>query len=272
MTPEPPRTNDPNWHEYLTKGDSMERRVRRIFRHLPHGPRCKLCAAPFGGAGAPLMRAIGKRPSEKNPTVCNSCFTYMAKHHGGAEIEASFMFADIRGSTALAESMSSAEFHALLDRFYVTASRAVFGHDGSVDKFVGDEVVAFFFPLMTGPGHASAAVAAAVDLLRATGHEDPAGPWAPVGAGVATGLAWVGAVGDERRTDITAVGDTVNTTARLAGAAKAGEVLVTTEAAAAAGLDPTLEPVSLDLKGKQSATRVVRLMVSPAAVGSRQDA
>jgi adenylate cyclase len=272
VTLEPPRTNDPNWHEYLTKGDSMERRVRRIFRHLPHGPRCKLCAAPFAGAASPVMRAIGKRPSEKNPAVCSSCFTYMAKHHGGAEIEASFMFADIRGSTALAESMSSAEFHALLDRFYVTASRVVFEHDGSVDKFVGDEVVAFYFPLMTGPGHASAAVATALDLLRATGHEDPAGPWAPVGAGVATGLAWVGAVGDERRTDITAVGDTVNTTARLAGAAKAGEVLITTEAAAAAGLDPTLEAVSLDLKGKQSATRVVRLTVAPAAVSGRRGA
>ena len=121
---------------------------------------------------------------------------------------------------------------------------------------------------MTGPGHASAAVAAAVELLRATGHEDPAGPWVPVGAGVATGLAWVGAVGDERRTDITAVGDTVNTTARLAGAAKAGEILVTVEAAAAAGLDPTLEPVSLDLKGKQSATRVVSLKVAPPTVAA----
>jgi adenylate cyclase len=272
MTPEPPRTNDPYWYEYLTKGDPTERRVRRLFRHLPHGPRCKLCAAPFAGAAAPVMRMIGKRPAEKNPTVCNSCFTYMAKHHGGAEIEASFMFADIRGSTALAESMSSAAFHALLDRFYVTASRSVYKHDGGVDKFVGDEVVAFFFPLITGPGHASAAVAAAVDLLRATGHEDPAGPWAPVGAGVATGLAWVGAVGDERRVDITAVGDTVNTTARLAAAAKAGEVLVTVEGAAAAGLDPTLEPVSLDLKGKQSATRVVRLTVTPATVGGRRGA
>src|SRR4029079_14497206 len=84
------------WRDYLTSGDSMERRARRILRLLPHGPRCKLCLAPFGGAGAPLMRAIGKRPAEKNPTVCNSCFEFMAKHHGGAEIEASFLFADIR--------------------------------------------------------------------------------------------------------------------------------------------------------------------------------
>ena len=80
-------------------------RARRVFRWLPRGPRCKLCAAPFAGAGSPLMRAIGKRPAFKNQTVCNTCFDFMEKHHGGAEIEGSFLFADIRGSTTLAERM-----------------------------------------------------------------------------------------------------------------------------------------------------------------------
>ena len=51
------------------------------------------------------MRAIGKRPALKNPTVCNACFDFMEKHHGGAEIDGSFLFADIRGSTTLAERM-----------------------------------------------------------------------------------------------------------------------------------------------------------------------
>jgi adenylate cyclase len=78
------------------------------------------------------MRAIGKRPADKNPHLCQSCFAFVAKHHGGAEIEASFMFADIRGSTTLAEQMSAADFHALLDRFYGTASNVVFDHDGAV--------------------------------------------------------------------------------------------------------------------------------------------
>jgi adenylate cyclase len=65
--------------------------------------------------------------------------------------------------------------------------------------------------------------------------------------------------------DITALGDPVNTTARLAGVARAGEVLVTVEAATAAGLDARLEPRSLDLKGKQSPTQVVSLTVGPVA-------
>ena len=257
------------WHDYLTRGNSMERRVRRIFRVLPSEPRCQLCAAPFAGAASPVMRAIGKRPADKNPRVCQSCFSFLAKHHGGAEISASFMFADIRGSTTLAERMSAAAFHGLLDRFYATASRVVFENDGGVDKFVGDEVVAMFFPLMSGPRHAAKAVEAASALLHATGHADPDGPWVPVGAGVHTGPAWVGAIGDEAHTELTAVGDVVNITARLASAATAGEVLVTASAAEAADLDPALERRFLELKGKEAPTEVVSLRVgSGAAAGT----
>ena len=253
------------WREFLTRGDPMERRARRIFRLLPHGPRCKLCAAPFAGAAAPLMRAINKRPALKNPTICNACFDYMEQHHGGAEIDASYLFADIRGSTSLAERLPPAEYRALIDRFYATASKVVFDHDGGVDKFVGDEIVAFYFPLMAGPQHALAAVNTGLALLRATGHEDPGGPWVPVGVGVSTGMAWVGAVGDEKRTDLTALGDTVNVAARLGSAAKAGELLLTVEAASAAGLDPSLERHSLELKGKSSPTEVVSLTVGSVA-------
>ncbi len=249
------------WRDYLNRGDAMERRVRRLFRALPHAPRCQLCAAPFAGPAAPVMRALGKRPADKNPLVCQSCFNFIAKHHGGAEIEATFLFADIRGSTTLAEQLSSSAFHALLDRFYSTASAVVFEHDGAVDKFVGDEVVAMFFPFVSGDRHATQAVEAAQALLHATGHADPAGPWAPVGAGVHTGLAWVGAVGDEAHTEITALGDAVNTTARLAAAAAAGEILVTVAAAQAAGLDPALDRRALALKGKELPTEVIALHV-----------
>lgn len=262
-SPPPGRENEEFWRDFLTRGDAMERKVRNVLKLLPHGPRCTLCAAPFAGVASPVMRMIGKHQSDKNPTICNSCFKFMARHHGGAEIEMSFLFADIRGSTTLAEGMPSAEFHQLLDRFYSTASQIVFDHDGGVDKFVGDEVVAFFFPLLTGERHAARAVETALALLRATGHEDAGGPWAPIGAGVHTGLAWMGAVGDGAHTELTAIGDAVNTTARLASAAKRGEVLVTTDAAAAAGLDPHLEHRSLELKGKQLVTDVVSLNVGP---------
>lgn len=262
MTGPPPGAEEAFWRDYLTRGDSLERRARRVFLRLPHEPRCRLCAAPFAGVAAPVMRMIGKRPSDFNPTMCNSCFTFVAKHHGGAEIECTMLFADIRGSTTLAEGMSPAEFHGLLDRFYTTASTVVFDHDGTVDKFVGDELVALFFPLLSGEHHAVQGLDAAQELLRATGHADTGGPWVPLGAGVHTALVWFGAVGRGARVELTALGDGVNTTARLASLAGAGEILVTIDAAAAAGLDPALERRQVELKGKQVATEVVSLRVN----------
>ena len=253
------------WREFLSRGQSRERRVRDVFKRIPHDPRCKLCAAPFAGAGAPVMRLIGKRPAEQNPNICRKCFTFLSSHHGGAEIDVTMLFADIRGSTTLAEDMSTADFRRLLDRFYTTASGVVFAHDGMVDKFVGDELVANFFPLLTGDRHAIKGVDAARDLLRATGHAEPAGPWVPLGAGLHTARTWFGAVGRGGRVELTAVGDAVNTTARLASLAAAGEILVTIEAATAAALDlGSLDRQQLELKGKRHAIEVVRLRIGPA--------
>jgi adenylate cyclase len=100
---------------------------------------------------------------------------------------------------------------------------------------------------------------AARALLRATGHLGQGGPWVEVGAGVHTGKVWYGAVGDASHIELTAVGDAVNTTARLAAAASAGEVLVSVEAAQAAGLDPTFQRRQLELKGKRRPVEVVTL-------------
>lgn len=187
----------------------------------------------------------------------------MSENHGGAEIESTLLFADIRGSTSLAESISAADFRQLMDRFYDTAATAVFENDGIVDKFVGDELVSMFFPLLSGERHAARGLDAARALLEATGHGDPGGPWVPVGAGVHMGSAWVGAVGEGAHTTLTALGDAVNTAARLAAAADAGEILVSAAAAEAAGLDPSLERSSLELRGKTQTIEVVTLAVGP---------
>jgi adenylate cyclase len=251
------------WRQFLEEGGDTWKGVgRRVLKHIPADPRCRMCAAPFSGPGAPVMRMFGKRPSEATPNWCSSCFDFMTKHHGGAEIDGAMLFADIRGSTALAERLSPSDFHALLDRYFVTATKVVFKHDGAVDKFVGDELVALFFPLLTGERFAGRAVAAAQDLLRATGHADPGGPWVPVGAGVHSGRAWFGVVGEGSHIELTAVGDAVNIAARLASMAEAGEVLVSADAAAESDLDPHLERRTLELKGKELATEVVSVRVS----------
>jgi len=263
-TPESDKYDEAFWRDFLTHPDSMMRVGRRLFSLIPSSPRCQQCAAPFTGPGAPLMRLLGKRQSSANPNACTSCHDFLVKHHGGAEVETSLLFADIRGSTSLAEGMSPGTFRELLDRFYTAASGVVFAHDGMLDKFVGDELVASWPPFMNGDRHPARAIEAAQALLHATGHADPGGPWVPVGAGVHTGRAWFGAVGVGGHTEITVGGDAVNTTARLAAAAGPGEILVSVDAATAAGLDPGLERRSLELKGKAEATEVVSLRVAPA--------
>ena len=252
------------WRQFLEEGGDTWKDVgRKFFKRIPADPRCMMCASPFKGPGAPLMRLIGKRPSTQNPHWCTACFDFMSKHRGGAEVDGAYLFADIRGSTALAERMSSAEYHALLDRFFAAATSAVFKHDGFVDKFVGDELVTLFFPLLAGERFAARAVAAAQELLRATGHAELGGPWVPVGVGVHSGRAWFGTVGDGTHIELTAVGDSVNVAARLGSAAETGEVLVSAHAAAASGLDPSLERRTLDLKGKSLGTEVVSIRITP---------
>src|SRR6185436_12884424 len=257
----PDLVDDAFWYRYLTVGDPRELALRRVFAHLPSSPRCKACAAPFGSFGGPVMRLIGKGQSNINPRLCNACFNYMRGHRGGAEITCSLMFADVRGSTSLAEGMSATEFRSLMNRFYRVATRAVFDNDGSVDKFVGDEVMAMFFPLASGEEHPAKAVAAARQLLEATGHADPGGPWLPMGAGVHTGRAWVGAIGDDVRVELTAVGDAVNVTARLASVAAAGEILVSAETARAAGIESGAVRRTVELKGKAEPVEVVPIVI-----------
>jgi adenylate cyclase len=246
------------WKAILLGTDPTYARIRSRLKHVPSEPRCKMCAAPFHGPGRVLMRFIGRVPWAKNPKYCAACFRTMSENHGGAEIDASFLFADVRGSTTLAEQISPTEFHRQLDRFYETASRVLVDHDGIVDKFVGDEVVGMFIPALTHDAHAARAVDAALALLAATGHGSADGPWLPIGIGVHTGIAFVGTVGPAPVTEMTGLGDVVNTAARLASAAGTGELLLTAVAASAAGFDTVgHERRLLELKGKRNATEVV---------------
>ncbi len=232
-------------------------RSRRLHARLPSAPRCKLCAAPFSGPGGLVMRFMGHARWAKNPKYCTGCFRMLSSNHGGAEVDCSLLFADVRGSTTLAESTSPREFNRMMGRFYDTATKVLVEHDGIVDKFVGDEIIGIFVPAMASPQHAARAVAAARMLLTETGFGTSAGPWVPIGIGVNTGVAYVGSIGDGSDTEMTAMGDVVNVTARLSSVAGAGEILVTTAAAAAAGLANDLPRRSLQLKGKSRATDVV---------------
>ena len=259
----PERLSEDQFRAVLAGESADLTRMRRLLRRLPSPPHCKLCAAPFAGPGGALLRRFGFARSAANPQLCDNCLTGFVKHGvTGAEIPVTLLFADVRGSTSLGESMAPRDFRTYLDRFYRLGSRAILEHDGLVDKVVGDEIIGLFFGGITGRRHAEAAVESGRAMVRAAAKPDatPSGP-IPVGAAVHTGVAYVGTTGpDGAPTDFTALGDAVNTTARVASAAVAGELLVTIEAAAAAELDRSNLPERrLSLRGRSEGITVVSL-------------
>lgn len=177
---------------------------------------------------------------------------FCEKYPGGTELVISMLFVDVRGSTSLAETMSAASFSRLMNRFYKQATDVLVRTDAFIDKLVGDEVMALYFPLFTGPDHAGAAIRAARELLDvslAGGRHSEL----PIGIGVHSGLAFVGTVSgvEGTVTDITALGDNVNIAARLASAAGPGEALISEDALRQAGIeDFEAEKRQLSLKGK----------------------
>ena len=252
---------------FLTGEDPQLALQRKRFMRIPTDPRCKMCAAPFAGLGGAAFRLAGFGRFPGNPALCKQCITQMRKNGmSGLEIPVSLLFSDVRGSTAMGERMRPSEFHAFLDHFYRLASNAILEHDGLVDKIVGDEVIGLFFGGVSGPRHAGAAIDAALDLAERASRPGatPSG-MIPGGTAVHTGDAFVGATGPIGAVDdFTALGDVVNTTARLASAAGAGEVLVSVAAAEAASTQVAgIERRTLDIRGRSEPLEVVVLRAGP---------
>jgi adenylate cyclase len=242
-------TPEEQWRLILTAADPSLRQLRSFFKFLPTEPRCNFCNAPFRGVGAPFMKLIGRTPSAMNPSFCGFCLDIAPV--GGAQVELTMLFADVRGSTSLAERMGAAEFSNLINRFFSASTRVLIQTNALIDRLIGDEVIALFIPGFVGEGHAATALEAAESILRATGHAKSERPWVPVGAGIHTGTAFVGKVGEEGVTDITVLGDAANVTARLAGLAEQGEILLSDSAYRAAE-SPTdrIEARTFELKGR----------------------
>ncbi len=186
-----PKSQSPEeWWQRVLTGNNPDlplRHFRNFFRRLPTGPRCQFCNAPYHGFGAPLMRIMGKSPSRLSPHLCQQCQSYASQQLGGAEIELTMLFADVRGSTTLGEKMSPGDFSKLISCFFGVASEALAQNLAWVDRFVGDQVVGYFVPGFAGADHARKAIVSGQEILKLTGHSDPAGPWIPVGIGVHTG-------------------------------------------------------------------------------------
>ncbi len=158
---------------------------------------------------------------------------------GGVTQTITILFADIRGFTRISEHAQPEKIVQLLNRYFSAMTDIIFAHGGTLDKYLGDGMMALFGAPTVTPKDAANAMAAAVamqrrmlsinDELRAEGF-----PEIGVGIGLHTGEVIVGYIGSERRSEYTAIGDTVNTASRLESNAKGGEILVSEVTAKAA--------------------------------------
>lgn len=268
-----PSSDEDHWKEFLAGGAfGFEKRGRKIFARLPANPRCRACNAPFAGVGGGLVRILlNKRQSTMDPRYCNACTDFMRQHPGGAEIPISMLFADVRGSTTLAENLPPGVFQQLINRFFRAATDVLLKGDAFIDRLIGDEVVAIFIPGLVGKDYARQAFESAVEIMKATGHADSDGPWIPVGAGIHSGLSYVGTVGSPTGAmDMTALGDVPNVAARLASKAAAGEIVFSEATREAAGLSgERFERRHLVLKGRE---KPVEARVYKIGEGARESA
>jgi adenylate cyclase len=198
------------------------------------------------------MRRMGKAPSRKNPRWCDVCFERAPE--GGVTMTIGVLFADVRGSTARAEVREPKQVAAEMNRFYADLTRVIVQH-GIVDKLIGDEVMGLYFaPLAPDGRYVDCMVADSRAILTALGYGSAGGPRIDVGVGLDVGPAFVGIVGDGEIRDFTALGDVVNTAARLQSEAEGGQIVMSAEVARLAAVDEGT-PVELDLKGKAAPVR-----------------
>jgi adenylate cyclase len=224
---------------------------QKFYSVFPSDLHCHECGIPINGFWGNVWRFMGSAPSSFSPRLCSACEKSARQYEVGAEVELSMIFADVRGSTPLAESKDPSGFKEIINRFFKETSKVLIERNAMVNRLMGDQVIGLFVPRFVGKNHAGIALEAAIDLLRVTGHGESNEPWISVGAGVHTGKAYVGAVGAaEGVTEIAVLGIAPTLCARLSSKAAAGEILISEESVKSGNLDVSgLESRSLELKG-----------------------
>jgi adenylate cyclase len=164
-----------------------------------------------------VIGVLGRKPSRKNPNVCQYCFDHLPA--GGIEIDIGVVFADVRASTTLGEQTNPTAFAKRLNEFYAAATKVLIRNDGIVDKLIGDEVMGLFIQGVAGGEYRRKAAIAALELSSEVTD-------LPLGIAANAGVAFVGNVGAGTVMDFTALGDAVNVGSRLQAHASPGEVVL----------------------------------------------
>ncbi|MEZ4427477.1 MAG: adenylate/guanylate cyclase domain-containing protein [Nannocystaceae bacterium] len=191
---------------------------------------------------------------------------------GGSRRDVTMLFADIRGFTSMSERHTPEEMVSTLNEYFEVMVDVLFRHGGTLDKYVGDEIIGLFGAPVALPDAPLRSIRCALDMMRALEEfnrlRGARGKEAiKIGIGVNTGPVIAGAIGSTQTLQYTVIGDAVNTAARLCDEAKAGEILVSESTMHLAGphvLAKPREPVRV--KGKSAALAVF------AATGIRETA
>jgi adenylate cyclase len=147
---------------------------------------------------------------------------------GGESQRITLLFADVRGFTTMAEKLKPREAVEVLNEFLARMTNVIFEHDGTLDKYLGDGLMALFGAPFALENDAEAAVRAAVNMQKSLAELNMISGKSPLnmGIGIHTGEAVVGFLGTERRMDYTAIGDTVNVASRLTSQAGPGQIVI----------------------------------------------
>jgi adenylate cyclase len=187
---------------------------------------------------------------------------------GGDKQPVAVLFSDIRGFTALSESMNPDDMASLLTEYFTEMVECVFRHGGTLDKFMGDAVMAQWGAPIGAVDDADRALGAAIEMMGALGQLNTkwrfAGrPELGIGIGLSYGEAFAGNIGSERRLEFTVIGDTVNIANRLCSSADVGEILMTDELRRKLHNPPPIEErPPLEVKGKAHPVPVYRVRLS----------
>jgi adenylate cyclase len=255
--------NEELWQVIFGVGHPVLIEKQQRFGAIGAPPRCKLCLAPFGAEGGADVPA----PSNRNPRFCSLCDAFIRANPGGAKVRMAMLFADVRHSTELAESLELSEYVRRMNAYYRTVSQVVIDTDGFMLEVVGDQVFALYPTGFSGvaaddPPEADDAVCAlrrrrcalkAIEAGRRLAAVSAGGPAAfEFGVSVHAADVFIGTIqgAEEGIVDVRVWGPQVNLAARLSDAARGGEALVTDAACEAAGLScGGLDGVEMALKG-----------------------
>jgi adenylate cyclase len=186
---------------------------------------------------------------------------------GGDKRKVAVLFSDIRGFTPLSETMNPDDMARLLSEYFTEMVDCVFRHEGTLDKFIGDAVMAQWGAPIGGPQDPDRAVRAAMDMIRELDKlndrwRTQGRPALQIGIGLNFGDAFAGNIGSEKRLEFTVIGDTVNTASRLCAVAGPREILITEGMRRMLSDPPPLEDrPPVELKGKSQPVPVFRIVV-----------